>query len=305
MENKVRKNPVRFAQLIQQFYNNTHIYYFNGVLRGIAETELQIDGSIAFDVCQKCHQLPEKPCGREISWLFQKLAYLPWQEEALDMVIYYALKDTNPQQELWRTKARADQVYYDGDILQAGINSVRGSAVSAIAKLIFKDKNRTAYFQEALEKIVSDYSIAVRSCAAEALTAVLNYDRDLAVRLFIKLCDTEDILLKTSTVDHFLYYALPTHFQDLKAIIIRMINSEIPEVQEIGAKQTFVISINIEEAKPLAEQCLSGTDNHCKAAAKVYAANLAKADYRAFCEQSIIKLLGYKDCCLQADISKC
>ncbi len=43
--------------------------------------------------------------------------------------------------------------------------------------------------------IVRDKSIAVRSCAAEALTAMLNYDRDLAVKLFVTLCDTEDILI--------------------------------------------------------------------------------------------------------------
>ncbi len=145
----------------------------------------------------------QKPCGRSISWLFHKLAELPWTQEALDIVIWYGLNDHNPQSESQLSNK-------SHDIHFKGINSTRGSAVSAIAKLIFADKNRAAYFQIPLEQIVKDSSTAVRSCAAEALTAFLNYDRNLAVILFQQLCETEEVLLANKTVEYFLYYAIPT-----------------------------------------------------------------------------------------------
>lgn len=171
----------------------------------------------------------------------------------------------------------------------------RGSAVEAITQLIFKDKERRVYFQKDLQQMVKDPSIPVRSCVAHALTAVLNYDRDLAINLFKELVDTEDILLSTRTVDRFLYYALQTHYTDLKLIVERMINSEIPEVQEVGARGLFLVSLINSEAQLLAENYLSGkssTPAHRKAAALIYIANLRQAEYREFCENQLIELFN-------------
>ena len=42
---------------------------------------------------------------------------------------------------------------------------------------------------------------------------MLNYDQDLAASWFQQLCDTEDALLVTQTVEYFLYYASPNYFQ--------------------------------------------------------------------------------------------
>ncbi|MFW5664120.1 MAG: hypothetical protein ACOC2Z_00985, partial [Coleofasciculus sp.] len=166
------------------------------------------------------------------------------------------------------------------------------SAVSAIAKLIFADKNRAAYFKEPLQQIVQDSSLAIRACAIEALTAMLNYDRDLAVNLFQQLCDTEDELLGTKTIEYFLYYALPTHFVDLAPILERMIMSELPKVVKIGSRQACVASLNIEEARWLAKLCLSGTEAHRMAAAEVFVANFRPAHFRDFCENALRQLFN-------------
>jgi hypothetical protein len=250
-------------------------------------------------------QLSNRSCGASISWVFQKLAELPWTQEALDILVWYALEDPNPEQELWRTKTSNGQVYYGGDILMAGINSTRGSAVSAIAALIFADKHRASYFQLPLQQIVQDPSIAVRTCAAEALTAVLNYDRDLAVSLFQQLCETEDALLGTQTVDYFLYYALPTHFEALAPIVERMIMSELPEVVKVGARQACLISLVREEASWLAELCLSGTEAHRIAAAEIFVANLRNAHLREFCENILIQLFNDSSKEVRSQAARC
>ncbi|MEG4396158.1 hypothetical protein [Microcoleus sp. BROC3] len=288
LERQVKIEPKRFAALVSQFPDNTNSSYFDAVLRGIAEVELDIE--TAFFVCQRCHQLPNHPCGRWICWLIGKLADLLWSEKAFDIVTWYALNDPNPEQESWRTETSNGQVYYGGDIFSAGINSTRGSAVSAIAQLIFADKNRASYFQQSLQQIVQDSSIAVRSCVAQALTAMLNYDRDLAVSLFQQLCDTEDALLGTRTVEDFLCYALQTHFEVLASIVERMIMSQIPEVVKVGTRQACRAALIIEEVRWLAELCLSGTETHRIAATEIFVANFRQAHFREFCEDVLIKL---------------
>ncbi len=221
------------------------------------------------------------------------------------MVVWYALNDPNPTQELWRTATSDGQVYYGGNILTAGMNSHRGCATYAIAKLIFADKSRGGYFQEYLKQIVQDPSIAVRSCAAEALTAMLNYDRDLAVSLFLKLCDTEDLLLGTKTIEVFLYYAMHTHFHELESILERMIISDQPEVIKAGTRQACLISLHIQEAQWLTQLCLSATENHKVAAAEVFANNFHIAQIREFCENILIQLFNENSLQVRSEAARC
>jgi hypothetical protein len=303
LESQVKKEPARFASLIWRFPDHANSSYFDAVLRGIAEVGLDVE--TALRVCQRCHLLPQRPCGKSIAWLFEKLADLPWTVLALDILLCYALNDPNPEQELWRTQASSEQVYYGGDILTSGINSTRGSAVSAIAKLIFADKNRASYFQIPMQQIVRDPSIAVRSCAAEVLTAMLNYDRNLAVSLFLKLCETEDTLLGTRTVEHFLYYALSTHFQQLIPILERLITSNLPEVVRVGARQACLSSLAIEEARSFAERCLSGTESHRISASEIFVANLRTAHFREFCETGLTQLFNDPDERVREQAAKC
>ena len=301
-----------FAALVSQFPDDTHPSYFKAILRGLADLGVNIETDISVDieaaigtVCQRCHQLPNHPCGRWISWLIEKLADLPWSEEAFDIVTWYALNDPNPEQESWRTETSSGQFYYGGDILNAGINSTRGRAVSAIAKLIWADKNRASYFRQPLEQIVQDSSIAVRACAAEALTAMLNYDRDLAVSLFQQLCDTEDVLLGTENIEYFLRSALQTHFELLASIIERMITSELPAVIKVGTRQACLASLNIEDARLLAERCLSGTETHRMAAAEIFVANFRQGLFREFCENALIKLFHDSSEQVRSQASSC
>ncbi len=267
------------------FPDNAHPAYFDAVLRGITEGGLD-DMQLVLDVCKRCHQLPRRPCGRWICRPIAKLAEHPLPEEALDIIAWYATEDPDPEQELWRARATGR------DILTAAINSVRGSAAEAMAKLIFAHSNRVTYLLPSIERMVRDPSIAVRCCVADILTAVLKHDRELAIRLFKQLCHTEDVLLKTHYVERFLFYALQTHFEKLEPIVERMIRSLEPEVATVGGRQACLASLFVEEARPLADHCISGTEGQQMGAAEVCAANLRTASFRSVCEEALIALFN-------------
>jgi hypothetical protein len=133
----------------------------------------------------------------------------------------------------------------------------------------------------------------------------LNYDRDLAVNLFLKLCKTDNSLLGTRTVEQFVYYAVQTHFEILRPILERMITSDAPEVIEAGSRQACVASLSIEEAKPLAARCLSGSTAHQLGAAKIFVANFRSAHFRAFCEMALIQLFHADDETVRDQAAKC
>jgi hypothetical protein len=218
-------------------------------------------------------------------------------------VTWYATEDPDPQRELWRTDAGNGQPYYGGDILTTGINSARGRA--AEAALIFRDAERAPIFSQSLERMVEDPSIGVRSCVASTLTAVLNYDRDLAVELFKRLCDTEAVLLSTREVENFIFYAARTHFGTLESIIEQMLASSDPNVVAAGARQACLASLEVAEARSLAEGCVSGAEAQRVGAAEVYSAYLRTARYRSVCEDALMRLFHDDSNKVRSEASKC
>lgn len=292
LEKRAKEEPKRFASLVLRLPDDTHPYYFNAVLRGI--TSAKLDTQTVLDVCRRCHRLPERPCGMSITRLVATLNEQQLPDELLDIVAWYATEDPNPDRELWRTKASSGDFYYRGDIAMAAINSVRGSAAEDMGTLIYHDGNRINYFLPTLERMVQDPSIAVRSNVAATLTAVLKHNRSLAVKLFIRLCETEEVLLGTWHVERFLHYSLITHFKLLAPILKRMVQSDIPSVATAGARQVCLATLELEEAQPLAEECLSGNESQREGAAQIFAANLHTARFREYCE-SALKRLFYDD----------
>ena len=293
LENRVKNEPRRFAELVLRFPDHANPFYFEAVLRGLSDTNLDIETIVK--VCKRCHRIEGRRLGRYICDPIANSAQGEVPAEAFDLVTWYATEDPDPQQEMWRTQVSPGKEYfYRGDILTAAINTNRGRAAQAMARLIENDHRRITYFQPALEKMVQDPSIAVRSCVAQTLLAVLRHDRDLAVTLFRQLCNTEDALLQTHFIEQFLSYALQTHFQELSHILRRMVTSQLPVVASSGARQACLTALEQSEAAELAELCLSGSEAQRIGAAQVLAANVKTAAFRSFCEEALKKL--FNDC---------
>jgi hypothetical protein len=331
LEIQARKTPNRFVDLIEEFPNGTNTAYFDAVLRGLSEAQID-DVQVVIRAIKCCHNLSKKPSGIAISSLMEKQAKLSWTEEAFDILIWYALNDPDPDQESWRTPVvqsnSAQQIvddaessldsnnssyhlpsskfYYGGDILTAGMNSVRGHSATAIAKLIFADKNRFSHFHEVLKQMVNDPFISVRACVAEALTAVFNCDRGIAINLFLNLCETEEIIYGTHTVEYFLHYALITHFDLLKPLLQKMIDSEIPAVVQVGVRQASMSALSrVEEAVPIALTCLTKEKIHRLAMSDIFAKNLRSEHCKELCEQVLSKLFNDSSQKIRSKASHC
>ena len=304
LEDRVKREPGRFAELILKFPDHANQFYFEAVLRGISDTDLDINTIVR--VAERCHRIEGRPLGRYICDPIASSAQGNVPPEALDLVAWYATEDPDPQQEMWRTQASPGKEHYDGgNILTNGINTNRGRAAQAMARLIEIDHNRIAYLQPALEKMVQDPSIAVRSCVAQALLAVLPHDRDLAVGLFRQLCNTEDALLQTRFIERFLLFALQTHFQELSQILERMAVSQVPDVASAGARQACLAALDLPEAADIAGRCLSGSEAQKIGAAQVMAANVRTATCRSFCEDALIRLFNDTNSSVRAEAAKC
>ena len=304
LEDRVKREPKRFANLVIMFPNRANPVYFEAVLRGLSSSA--IDTETIVRVTERCHRIEGRPLGRYICEPIAGAAQEGVPPEALDLVAWYATEDPDPRQDWWQTPASSGGDPFPGeDILTNGINTNRGRAAEAMARLIEVDHRRLARFQPALQKMVNDPSVAVRSCVAQALLAVLRHDRDLAVNLFQQLCNTEDALLQTHFVERFLVFALQTHFQELSPILERMVFSQLPDAASTGARQACLAALHFPEAAGLVRICLSGSEAQKIGAAQVMAANVGTATYRSFCEEALTRLFNDCNCDVRSEAAQC
>ena len=304
LEERVKQDPERFGELVLKFPDDANRLYFEAVLRGINGTGLSIDTIVR--VCERCHGIEGRPVGRFICDPIASSAKEELPQEMLNLVAWYATEDPDPSEELWRVQPSPGQeYYYRGDPSENGINTNRGRAAHAMASLIEADGSRVPHFLSALERMVKDPSTAVRSCVAQTLIAVLRHDRDLAVKLFQQLCDSEDGLLQTRFIERFLFFALQTHFQELSNILERMVTSSVPDVASVGGRQACLAALDLEDAADLAELCLSGSEAQKIGAAQVMAANVGTATCRSYCEDALSLLFSDPSNAVRAEAADC
>jgi hypothetical protein len=285
-----KENPKRFVRLGLQFEDSTHPYYFNAILRGLTESDIPVGEALQY--CYRCHNISNKSCGRYIHGLIAKYAEIDLPSEALELVAWYAINDPDPEK--------------DGqDLLSTAINSSRGTAAESMGKLIFQNKARIDIFKPAIEKMVCDKSLAVRSTVAFTLISIYKHDPDYGIHLFVKLCDADDILLGTHYVERFLYFATRTYYQKLEQILSRMIASEKMETAEVGARQVCLASFFHPEALQYVERCKAGNIGLQKGLAQIYASNVTYHDFRSFCEAGLKVLCNSEHKEIRREVASC
>ena len=291
---EVKAHPQRYAALALKMPDNAHVDYFDAILMAIAETELPVDEVVA--VCRRCHSLPGRPCGRWIHRPVSRCAKQPLPDEAMDIVIWYVTEDNDPMIDRWPGKEGSRRHAGFDDIINEGINTVRGSAVGALVDLIWGNAKRIPYLLPTLRQVIHDPCLSVRACVAQALLPILNSDRDLAVDLFLELCtDVDEALLGTAYVEHFINYAMYTHFDRISPLIDRMLVSENADVAEVGGRLSCLVSLFLEEARPRLETCFVSSPSVRKGAAKVFAQGIQRDDVQDICKEALERLFEDSD----------
>ena len=173
-------------------------------------------------------------------------------------------------------------------MLTTAINSVRGAAAEMVGALLFDKADRVPFFMPYLEKMIHDPSVIVRTTVAHSLLCLYRHNEARAVDLFLVLVDKDnDHLLATHYVDRFLHYANVRHFQRLRLVLRRMLDSPVSAVRETGARHVCLAQFSNPEAADMVAECVTGDEALRKGAAKVAEANLFNPVCAAFTHEKL------------------
>jgi hypothetical protein len=285
-----KEDPTRFANLLLQLPEDINLNYFKEILRGIKDSPTELSLEIVTTLLLRVHALPSRPCGREICDLISRYAAMELPKDLLEIAAWYATEDPHPETEVWDEEAPSGHRYYRGDIITAGLNSVRGNACDTLGDLIWKDPNHISFFLPTLERIVRDPMIAVRAFAARPLIAVLKNDRELAISLLQELVKTDDVLLATSFVEQLIAYLLHTHLEELHSLVERMLQSEDEGARTAGgrfATRALLIEGNNNRFSTFAP---NDSKAHRKGYAQIIVGALPVPELHTICSEKLIPL---------------
>lgn len=302
LEAGAREDPVRFVGLAQQMPDTAHVYYYDAILRGVAGSDEEVPLEATRALVERCHALPPRPCGRWIAQPLRRHVDGPLPADLVEILTWYATNDPDPPEV---------SENFSGDISDEqrmelqGLNSVRGSIAYEIAPHIHHHEANVDPFAKAVESLASDPSAAVRAMAARTLSAVMRYRPERAVQLFLSLSGhPDDRVLAGREAHEFLRFAGRRHFDVLRPVIERMIDSEHPAVRTCGAVHAALVALDGLSGQDLAERCMSGDAALRRGVARVDAANIRDATYRERCEEHLIILFNDADAEVRADASK-
>lgn len=280
------KDRGRFAVIVDRMPNSVDPMYFSAILDGLcgpnghANSEEKQANDRKFEsteteifvrVIQRLHALPNRSCATAILHCIEKLSNRELPEELLDIVKHYALNSVDPEKDLWK---ESEGNYYGGDPFTYGVNCVRGQSAETVAALIWSDNKRTESLRPALASFATDPVIAVRTCGLNSFMPMLNFDKDEAVRLFIKACENCLEICATPPFDRFVHCSIQSHYKELRPLIQFALDSENEEAVENAARQTILAELSDIDVGNDAKTIRSGSETMRRTAAHVYAFNI-------------------------------
>jgi hypothetical protein len=260
LEQRVSEDPVRFARLACEFPDDTHIAYFEAVLRGVEKSDHDLPLADAQSLVERCHGLPGRPLGRWIGYPLRRYASDGIPASLLKILAWYATEDPDPS-----PRARESGEDDEKDrMLHRGLNSVRGGMAYEFTRLVYHNPANIGPLEPAIRSLIRDPVGDVQAMAAETVVGLLRHDPKLAVELFVELAArTEDRVLATRHAHEFMRYRGSVNFDVLRPTIRRMLDSELDEVRKEGAVQAALAALSEADAQPLVDESLQG-DTHTR-----------------------------------------
>lgn len=284
----VGTEPARFAALANRMDATHSSIYFEAILRGLTADEDKTGRSgTPAQVCSVLRQIAEVGAqvrGVEIARAIATLAEESLPDDIVQMLIGVALEDSDPESD-----RRQESESY-GDPLTQGINSGRGAAAMALARLLFADRGRWNRLKPTVQRLAADPVLAVRSVAVESLLAILDLHRRDALACFERLAEGADAILGLQFVDRFLNYAVFRDYSAVRAILLKMLGSSQPAAVRAGSKHIALAALWLDAARDDSDGLLDMSEEARVGAAGVYANYLSNETVGAECDARLREL---------------
>ena len=305
LEQLAREDPNRFARLAQQMDGSQNPAYFSAILRGLTEVRGTERPATCEQVCSVVRHIAEVGVTGIEGTLADAIGTLADEDipqDVVRMLSDIANEATDPREDDWLDGQDRDPEM--APITQA-INSDRGRAAQALARLLFADRERWLVLKPTVERLIVDPVLAVRSVAVGCLLSVLDTHREEALAGFGRLIDGAGPILGSRHIERFVHFAVYRDYPSIRPTLLTMLESSEPVARKVGARQMTLASLSVDEASEDADLVLSLGEDARVGAASVFGKNVADATIGAECEERLQGLFADESEAVRREAARC
>ncbi|MEM8671189.1 MAG: hypothetical protein AAGG48_26945 [Planctomycetota bacterium] len=170
------------------------------------------------------------------------------------------------------------------------LNTVRCIAASALASLLFDNREVLPQVRPSLEDLLDDPHPSVRMAMMTVCLPVWNIDRNLAVDWFLRISEDDLRPAAGRHAQRFFNCAFPEFTDQLSPVVRAMCDSSKDEVAQEGAKEATARWLFFDLFSDLVEACTAGTEAQRVGVAKVVSTFVKKPEYAEKCWPLLIDL---------------
>jgi hypothetical protein len=264
---RAKEEPARFAQLALSFDAEVPPAAAAQVLRNVDDA---VDLDLLTDLCEHAAGLYGEAVGRDVCDAAQAAGAANARIVAL--VDKYS-RSNDPDREYARTDAGQGDYWFGGDLFHAGLNSTRGEAARAAASILFAGDVHVGDLVPVVTRLATDELMSVRTCAAEAVTALLRHDNETALDIAERLFDAPVDIFDAETTERLLILALFRSPDRFAAHLQRAIDGPPPMAKRAG-RAWAVAHLRGALAAPVTEDITALAPTARAGAAEVLAENV-------------------------------
>jgi hypothetical protein len=289
LREQAKADPTRFGRLALRLPGGISSCYWPAILDGMQQTQPGQEHHIGWrpapaDLCnsviEKLGYRSDRSVAKAVCWTISARSDVPWSSEVIRVLLEYAVSHSDPE---------ADEEWYvhdDTRIDHQALNSVRGSAARAMARLLYDVPGLFPQFQSAIEQLCVDPAPGVRGAAVGLLTPVLNIDRDWAVERFLNIDPgPQGEVYLSNSVDHFLCNTLWSHHARFVELFERAASSSDPGVAKFGISWITVTWLYFDTMEVQFKRFANGTTEQRASVAEVLARQLGREKVTAKCAE--------------------
>jgi len=305
LERRTKEDPDRFGRLASRLPSDADPAYLLGVLRGLAGTECAVADDLKLAVCAKAFAdtREDRSVGPAIADVLQRVATL--SDEAVEILSWLATKHPDPDSvgapdlEIRPKASDIDKIY------TFGINTTRGRAAEAVARLILRNTDNLKRFETAIHVMLLEQNLGVVACVGGVIAAVGAHDAESGIRLMSGVECVDAVVLATPHFQRFLASQLPERFGEVRRLVERMIRSDSADAQEAGARLAGLAVLYDQDADDLIAESMQGSVEHRRGVAQVASRNVTASTCRDWCERHLTVLFNDEDEAVRRHAATC
>ncbi|SDP84580.1 hypothetical protein [Clostridium gasigenes] len=295
LRDAVSKEPKRFINLILDNSLNINDVYVDALFSGVTYSEKleEVNNKMLEELILTYKYDYEGYRARYICDMVRKKKNGEWSYQILDMIKDVALNHIDSKIDQPNVTSPDYKKMKSFNMLSSNaLNCVRGSAASAIGKLLWDHKTLFEYFEDVIIKLCQDVNPAVRLATLDILFPAYNINRVWAIEKIMNILKNDYRLAGYRGMKQMFFFTHNENQEEIENIILKCFYEEDEDLVKIGAYTLAEMYISLNKFTGVVENVESLNQEQVKYILEMVIIYFNKEEYNELAKSLIMKYIS-------------